>query len=327
MALFGYDPVKYLIGRGVLEALGIDLELSPQDIAVRGNFATLDQKRLITDRRAGRISSEKNRQLCQLLQQKIPAIDDVRLTFETSKEHRFVIVLKGPELDERVTETDPQQLGVKPLECEPLAPEAAKTARIINQLIRKAESVLPPPANGVLLRGSSRLPALRPLGERFGLKPAAVATYPMYRGLARLVGMTVLATGETLADELDTVKAHWQDFNFFFVHYKKPDSKGEDGDFAGKVKAIEEFDRLLPEFLALSPDVVVLTGDHSTPAALKSHSWHPNPLILHARTIRPDSVQRFTEAECLNGGLGLFPARHLMSFMLAHSGRLTKFGA
>jgi len=327
LALFGYDPLKYEIGRGVLEALGIGFDLQPEDIAARGNFCTLDAQGLITDRRAGRIPTEVGARLCEKLRQiRLPEV----VTFvEPVQEYRFLLVLRGEGLSDGLTETDPQQLGKPPLPVKPLRPEAARTADLLNQWMAEARKLLADeyPANGCNLRGIAKDPGLPKMPEVYKLRCGAIATYPMYRGVARLAGMDVLKTGETIEDEVETLKQHWADYDFFFFHVKKTDSRGEDGDFDAKVKVIEHFDELLPDILALGPDVVIVTGDHSTPAALKSHSWHELPVLLWARNIRPDSVARFGERPCMAGGLGHIHHIDLMPLAMAHAGRLTKFGA
>ncbi len=329
ISLFGYDPIKYRIGRGILEATGIGMELGPEDVATRGNFAAMDEKGLITDRRAGRISTEENRRLVTKLSEKIKEIDGVEVLLRSVKEHRFVAVFRGKELDDRLADTDPQALGVKSLDPEPLAPEAKGTAGIVKKFIEALNGILQDetPANTALLRGFSKLPHLPRMGDLFKLKPAAIAGYPMYRGLACLVGMEVVKTGETIEDEFKTLKAVWDKFDFFFVHIKKTDSYGEDGGFEDKVKVIEEVDRYLPRLGALEPDVIAITGDHSTPCLLKSHSWHPNPFLLWSKYVRVDDETVFTEAACGRGGLGRHLSVEVMPLLLANALKLEKFGA
>ena len=329
LALFGYDPFRYEIGRGVMEALGIDLKLTQDDLTARGNFATLDEKGIIIDRRAGRISTGKNRELCQLLQKEIKEVDGVRVFIYPGKEHRFVIVFQGQGLRDDLSDADPQKDGLKAKGTEGLSQEAQRTAEIINLYLKKATDALKPfhPANTILLRGFSKVPDVPSMSERFKIRPAAVATYPMYRGLARLVGMEILKTGETIKEEVETLKKYFDRFDFFYIHFKKPDMAGEDGDFRMKVKGIEEIDRILPLIIKLKPDVLVVTGDHSTPSVLKSHSWHPNPILLHSKYIRPDGIRRFTERQCQRGQLGRFPAMDVIPLMLANGLKLKKFGA
>ncbi len=328
LALFGYDPVECEIGRGVLEAVGIDFPLTPQDMAARGNFCTIDAQGNITDRRAGRIPTE----VCQRLSAKLQAevkIPGVQVFVEPVKEHRFVLVLRAADLDPALSETDPQMLGVPPLPVKPLEPAAERTAELVNEFIAQARRILANehPANMVLLRGFAKHPTLSSMTERYGVKAAAIAAYPMYRGLAKLVGMTGLPSGNTVADEFTALEQNWADYDFFYLHVKKTDSYGEDGDFNHKVSIIEEVDQLLPRLMALKPDVVVITGDHSTPALLKSHSWHPVPLLLHSAVCRPDRTKTFGERACTEGSLGVFPAVNIMPLALANALRLTKFGA
>jgi len=328
LALFGYDPLAYGIGRGVLEALGIGFDLHPDDVAARGNFCTLDPvSAAITDRRAGRIPTEE----CVRLVQKLRSIllPGVQVFVEPARDYRFVLVLRGADLADGLTETDPQRTGVPPLPVEPTRPEAARTAGLFNQWLEAAFRLLADehPANGCILRGMARNPGLPPLPEVSGMRCAALATYPMYRGLAKLAGMDILAAGSTIEEEVQALHRHWGAFDFFFLHVKKTDSAGEDGDFAQKVQVIEEVDRLLPDILDLEPDVLVVTGDHSTPALWKSHSWHELPVLLWSRYVRPDAVTRFGERSCMAGGLGHIHHLDLLPLALANAGRLTKFGA
>jgi 2,3-bisphosphoglycerate-independent phosphoglycerate mutase len=327
LALFGYDPLRWEIGRGVLEALGIDFPLGPEDIAARGNFCTVDGEGRIVDRRAGRIPTEVNARLCEKLRQiRLPGVE---VFVEPVREHRFVLVLRGPGLSPDLTETDPTREGVPPLPVRAARPEAEATAALVNRWLEEARKLLADehPANMVLLRGFAKHPHPPTFEEVYKLRAAAVATYPMYRGLARLVGMTVVPTGQTLAENFQTVAERFAEFDFFFIHFKRTDTAGEDGNFEAKVAAIEEADRLIPRLLDLRPDVIVVTGDHSTPAVYRSHSWHPVPVVLWSRWCRPDRAEKFGETTCRHGGLGLIPATAIMPLMLAHAGRLTRFGA
>jgi 2,3-bisphosphoglycerate-independent phosphoglycerate mutase len=328
LALFGYDPFKHLIGRGALEALGIDFPLEKTDLAARGNFGSVDAAGHLTDRRAGRIPTSECVRLCAMLRKIV--LPGVQVFVEPVQDYRFVLVLRGPGLHEAISETDPQRLGVAPLPAEPLSPEAASSATLVNAFVAQARLLLADqrPANMVLLRGFSQHPRIPPFAEVYGLRPAAIAVYPMYRGLARLVGMELLTpSGRTPADEFAALAAHWNDHDFFYVHIKGPDSAGEDGDFARKVSEIEEVDRALPALLALNPDVLMVGADHSTPALLKAHSWHSAPFLLYARTCRPEGVAGFGERACARGGFGRFPADQVMTAALAHAGRLSKYGA
>jgi 2,3-bisphosphoglycerate-independent phosphoglycerate mutase len=333
LGIFGYDPCHYIIGRGVLEAVGIDFDLQPQDVAARGNFCSVDQEGRVTDRRAGRIPTETNAALVDLLRQKV-RLPGVEVFIETVKEHRFVLVLRGDGLAGDLTESDPQQLGVPPLPIRPVEdasdPAASqKTADLANNFVAQTQAALKDerPANMVLLRGLDKRPAIPSMQEVFGLRAAAIAVYPMYRGLAKLVGMTALPSGTTLEDEFDALEKSWSDYDFFFLHFKYTDSRGEDGDFDAKVAVIEEFDSYVPRALALNPDVVVVTGDHSTPALLKMHSWHPVPTMLYSRFCRCDEAHQYSERACARGALGNFAAVDLMPLALANALRLAKFGA
>jgi 2,3-bisphosphoglycerate-independent phosphoglycerate mutase len=327
LALFGYDPVDCIIGRGVLEAVGIDFDLQSGDIAARGNFGTIDEDGLVTDRRAGRISTEKCAELCHLLDGQV--INGVEILVCPVREHRFVVIFRGDGLSPDASDSDPQQLGVTTREVIALDPQAAKTASIANEFIKGSRAILAEhhPANMVLLRGFSKVPHLPTMGEVYKLRPAAIASYPMYRGLAKLVGMDVLKTGANIEDELATLKANYANHDFFFLHVKGTDSAGEDGDFPRKVAIIEQVDKVLPQIQSLKPDVIVVTGDHSTPALLKGHSWHPVPVLLYSEWCRPDPVNRFSESACISGGLGHFPTTQIMPLALANALKLTKFGA
>ncbi len=327
LALFGYDPLRFTIGRGALEAVGIDFDLKPGDVAARGNFCTADKNGLVTDRRAGRITNEECARLCGLLDGM--TIENTRLFVRPVREHRFIVVFRGDGLNPAVSDSDPQQPGVLPRAVSALKPGAAKTASITNKFIAQAKRLLAGqhPANMLLLRGFSERPCFPVMTEIYQLKPAAIAVYPMYRGLARLVGMDILDPGTGLEDELKTLKANYSAYDFFFLHVKGTDSAGEDGDFERKVSVIEELDRALPELIDTGPDVLIVTGDHSTPAVLKGHSWHPVPVLLHSRWCRPDRTTEFGESACTSGGLGRFSATQIMPLAMAHALKLTKFGA
>jgi len=327
LALFGYDPVSYNIGRGVLEAVGVDFDLQPGDVAARGNFCTVDKSGMVTDRRAGRISTEKCAELCGLLDGKV--IDGIEIIIRPVKEHRFIAVFRGEGLSEGVNDSDPQQTGVAPLVISALNREANRMADIGNQFVAQVKTSLTEhsPANMVLLRGFSKRPHLPSISEIYKLKPVAIAGYPMYRGLARLAGMEVLETEAGIEDEFKTLTKNYKDYDFFFLHVKATDSAGEDGDFDRKVAVIEEVDSLLPEITGLQPDVIVVTGDHSTPALLKGHSWHPVPLLLSSRWCRTDKASEFSESACVLGGLGRIPATQIMPLAMANALKLKKFGA
>jgi 2,3-bisphosphoglycerate-independent phosphoglycerate mutase len=327
LSLFGYDPYRYQVGRGVLEALGIDFDLQPQDVAARGNFCTVDEAGRVTDRRAGRISTDTCAELCDVLREiKLP---DVELFVEPVREHRFLLVLRASGLDGRLSETDPQRLDVEPPPVQALAPEAESTASYVNQFIQEAKRILAGhhPANMLLLRGFSKHPSLPCFEDVFRMRAAAVAVYPMYRGLAKLVGMTILPTGVTLEDELETLQAHWEEFDFFFLHYKRADAAGEDGDFEAKIAALEAADAVIPSLREMEPDVLMVAGDHSTPSMLAAHSWHSVPFVLCSRWCRADRNEEFNESACAAGALGTFPATEVMPLAMANARRLTKYGA
>ncbi|MEA3442458.1 MAG: 2,3-bisphosphoglycerate-independent phosphoglycerate mutase [Chloroflexota bacterium] len=326
LAIFGYDPITYNVGRGILEALGIGLTPKRGDIAARGNFCTINAQGIITDRRAGRISTERNAELCRLLSElKLNA----KIVVTPVKEHRFVLLFQGERLSPELTDSDPQQVGLLPKEVEALSPQAVRTAEIANEFIAQAKKRLKNAslANMVLLRGFSRRPDMPSFHEIYKLKPAAIATYPMYRGLAGLVGMEILPTGGSITEEFKSLQHHYADHDFFFVHFKSTDSRGEDGDFEAKAHAIEEVDQALPDMLKLNPDVIIVTGDHSTPATLAMHSWHAVPLMLHSKWCRPDNVTQFSESTCINGGLGQLAAVEIMPLAMANALKLDKFGA
>lgn len=329
LALFGYDPIKYVVGRGVLSALGIDFDLQEQDIAARGNFCTVDDEGRVTDRRAGRIPTEVTERLCKLLRENV-SIPGVEVFLEPVKEYRFLLVIRGEGLRANIGETDPQVEGKKPLLAKALNPESEKAAQLVQEFVRQAEQILAneSPANMFLLRGFAQLPNWPKFPDALNLKAIAIAMYPMYRGVAKLVGMDSPTAAQSYEEEIDMLEHYWDAYDFFFVHIKKTDSYGEDGNFDGKVHEIEKVDALLPRILALDPSVLIITGDHSTPSLMKQHSWHPVPVLLHSKLCRPDGIASFGERACRSGGLGVrFPACDLMALAMAHAGRLEKFGA
>lgn len=327
LGLFGYDPLQFLIGRGALEATGIGLELQDQDVAVRGNFCTLDATGKISDRRAGRIASEESLSVVKKLQQvKLPGVEVI---VEAVKEHRFVVIFRGPGLGGNVRDTDPQQTGVPPLSAVTDDPASQRTAELANQFVAQARELIKDEqkANGLTLRGFSGKPKIPSYQELYGLRAAAIAVYPMYKGLASLVGMDIVGEAKDLAQQVEVLKQNWDKYDFFFLHFKYTDAAGEDGDFDAKVRRVEELDGLIPAIRQLGPTVMIVTGDHSTPAYLKSHSWHPVPTLLYSDCCRPDSCTTFGEDSCLRGGLGQFQAQYLMGLAMANAGRLSKFGA
>ncbi len=327
LGLFGYDPVRHQVGRGALSALGLNFPLQPGDVAARGNFAAVDAQGCITDRRAGRIPTELSAKLCARL--RAITIPGAECFVQPETGYRFLLVMRGAGLSAALTDSDPQTTGQPPRPIRPQQPEAAHTAELVNQFIAQAHRILTDerPANAVLLRGFAERPSLPSLTELYGLRPAAIAVYPVYHGLARLAGMTVLDTGTDFAAEVETLRKHRAEYDFFYVHYKWTDSAGEDGDFDRKVALLEAFDAHVPALLDVEPDVLVIAGDHSTPAVMGAHSWHPVPFLLHAKTVFPDQTTTFSERACMQGGLGRFPATDAMPLMLAHAGKLAKFGS
>ncbi|MFQ5787644.1 MAG: 2,3-bisphosphoglycerate-independent phosphoglycerate mutase [Thermodesulfobacteriota bacterium] len=337
LGLFGYDPLKFEIGRGILEALGLGMEVTRNDIAVRGNFASVKYKGeepIVTDRRAGRISTEENKRITSKIVQEIHEIEGVKIKMVSGMEHRFALVFTFPEPlrenSDDISDTDPQIVGGKPIFPNAGCKEAEHVSTIADKFIKKVSRIIrdEPVANYILLRGFSMHPNLTPYSEAYGLRAGCIATYPMYRGVAKLVGMEVLEVADnSIESEIETLKRHYEEFDFFYFHIKKTDSYGEDGNFDAKAKVIEEFDNVIPKILDLSPDVLVVTGDHSTPSVMKSHSWHPVPFLLSSSNVRGGESTGFSERECLKGELGLFKATEAMTLILSHAGRLQKFGA
>lgn len=328
LALFGYDPLKYQLGRGILEALGSGVEVGRNDLVARGNFATV-RDGLVVDRRAGRIPTEENVRICAALNEGLPKRDGLEVRVFPGKEHRFVARFTAEGLADDLSDADPQKEGKPPVPTTPLAPEAAKASGIVNRFLDDVAEVLKgeAKANAALLRGFSKFPSIPTMQALFKLRPAAIANYPMYKGLAKLLGMEVIAVGGETADLFDALEKAWADHDFFYVHYKRTDSTGEDGKFEAKTAAIEALDPFLPRLLALKPDVLVVTSDHSTPSLLKGHSWHPNPFLLVSPTAGVDDVPAFAERACAKGMLGRFRAISAMPLMLAHALKLQKYGA
>ncbi len=326
LALFGYDPLKHQIGRGALEALGIEVELAPGDVAARGNFCTVDDDGLLVDRRAGRIPSAESAPICERLDRiEIPG---VQVDVFAVQDYRFVLRLRGEGLSEAVTETDPQVTGAKALPVTAIRPEAQKTADLVNQFVEKAAQLMSEEerANMLLLRGFAQMPSLPPMGDVYRMDPAAIAAYPMYRGLATVAGMKVIRTGRTFADEVETLKENWDNHDFFFIHYKPADAAGEDGNFDAKVKCLEDLDPFIPAIRELGPDVLMVAGDHATPAIMAAHSWHPVPFMLNSKLTKGQGVPTFDEKACALGALGSIPATSVMVMGMSHAGKLNKFG-
>ena len=327
LSLFGYDPLKHEIGRGLLDTLGIDFHFTPDDLAARGNYCTVDDNGFITDRRAGRISTEKNIALCKKLDGM--EIDGVKIFAMPVKEHRFSVIFRGKNLSDKLLDSDPQKEGLKPLDAVATEKSAELSAKIVNKFIQKAKEILKSehPANMILLRGFSKMVNLPKFQDVYKLNPACIAIYPMYKGLARLCGMDVLNAGDTIESEFQTLKENFSKYDFFYFHIKQTDSSGEDGDFQRKVKVIEQVDKSIPLLTNLNPDVIIITGDHSTPAVHAGHSWHPVPVLIYSKKCRFDKVERFSEIDCIAGGLGRLNARDVMPLALSNAGKLLKYGA
>lgn len=327
LGLFGYDPIKYSIGRGVLEAVGIGFDIKTGDVAARGNFCQIDDNGVIVDRRAGRISTEKNIKLTDRLKE--IKISGAELLVQSVQEHRFVVVFRGQGFGPDVNDTDPQHEGLKPKEPSAISSPSKKTAKMAKDFIEQAKKILAScsPANMVLLRGFSQLPHFPSMQDIYKIKPAVSALYPMYKGLAKLVGMAELSCKDNLVDEIRAVKENYSNYDFFFVHFKDTDEAGEDGDFERKVKKIELADSVIPQVLDLKPETLVVTGDHSTPATYKGHSWHPVPFILYSSWCRGDNIEKFCERTCLEGSLGIFSSLEAMPLAMAHAGKLSRYGA
>ena len=326
LALFGYDPLKYIIGRGALEALGIDVELRSGDVAARGNFCTVDGDGNLVDRRAGRIPTEFSAPLCKRLD--TIELPGVQLDVFPVQDYRFVLRLRGEGRSEAITETDPQITGVPALPVKSLDAAAEKTAALINDFVAQAGNLLAEEERGnmVLLRGWAQLPSLPPMGQIYRINPAGIAAYPMYRGLATVANMRIIPTGHTFSDEVDTLHEEFENHDFFFIHYKPADAAGEDGDFEAKVQALEDLDPLIPRIRELNPDVFMVAGDHSTPAIMAAHSWHPVPFMLHSKLTRGEGVPGFDERACNTGSIGSIPATYVMLLAMSHAGKLTKYG-
>ncbi len=332
LGLFGYDPLEFQVGRGVIEALGLGLELKGGDVAARANFCTLNAKGLVTDRRAGRIPTEKCEELCALLASKIKKIGDTQVIIKAGKEHRFVVIFRGKGLEGPLTDSDPNREGlpiatVKPTNAKSL--KQKKAAKLVADFYKLALPLLAKqqPANGFLLRGIAHQPEIPTFEERYQMRPAAIAVYPMYKGLAQLVGMAKIEGPQTIREQFERYVAEYANYDYFFIHYKYTDKYGEDGNFAAKKKAIEELDAALPVLLQKKPDVLVVTGDHSTPCAMKGHSWHPQPVLIHSAICGSDKLDRFTETGANLGSLGVFEAKFLIRHMQANAKMFDKFGA
>lgn len=332
VGLFGYDPLQTQVGRGVIEALGLGIELRPGDVAARANFCTLGKEGLITDRRAGRIPTEVCEELCAKMSAKITKIGDAQVIIKAGKEHRFVVVFRGKGLEGPLTATDPNREGQPLLVAKPEDPKNAgqrKAAKLVAEFCKLALPLIAdhPKANGFLMRGIAHQPVIELFEKRYCLKPACLAVYPMYKGLAQLVGMTKIEGPLTIAEQFERYLAEYNNYDFFFIHFKYTDKYGEDGNFEAKVKAIEQFDAALPILLKQRPDVIAITGDHSTPCPMKGHSWHPQPVLIVSDSSGSDKLERFTETEANRGSLGIFEAKYLMRYLQANAKMFDKFGA
>jgi 2,3-bisphosphoglycerate-independent phosphoglycerate mutase len=332
LGLFGYDPLEFQVGRGVIEALGLGLELKAGDVAARANFCTLDAKGIVTDRRAGRIKTQICQELCELLSKKIKKIGDAEVIIKAGEAHRFVVIFRGKGLEGPLTDADPHREGLPIPKAEPedkKSAKAKKAAKLVADFYKAALPVLAgkQPANGFLMRGIAHQPEIPTFQERYKLKPACIAVYPMYKGLAQLVGMKKLEGAKIISEQFERYAAEYDNYDFFFIHYKYTDMHGEDGNFEAQKQAIEEFDAALPILLQKKPHVLAITGDHSTPCALKGHSWHPQPLLLTSAYSGSDKLERFTETEANRGSLGVFDAKYLIRLMQANAKMFDKFGA
>jgi 2,3-bisphosphoglycerate-independent phosphoglycerate mutase len=332
LALFGYDPLEFQVGRGVIEALGLGLELRAGDVAARANFCTLDAKGIVTDRRAGRIDTSVCEELCALLSEKVKKVGDAQVIIKPGKGHRFVVLFRGKGLEGPLSDADPHREGLPVPKVQPVNPKsvkAKKAAKLVTDFYKAALPVISKrkPANGFLLRGIAHQPAIPTFQDRYRLRPACIAVYPMYKGLAQLVGMTKLEGPQTIAEQFERYLAEYDNYDYFFIHFKYTDMYGEDGNFDAKRKAIEELDAALPILLRKKPDVFAVTGDHSTPCALKGHSWHPQPVLLHSSSSGSDKLDRFTETAANAGSLGVFKAKYLIRLMQANAKMFDKFGA
>lgn len=330
--MFGYDPLEFEVGRGVIEALGLGIDLKPGDVCARANFCTLDAKGIVTDRRAGRIATEVCEELCDILSKKIKKIGDTQVIIRAGKEHRFVVIFRGKGLEGPLTDSDPNREGLSIATVKPTDAKSAKQKKAAKLIADFYAAALPliakkKPANGFLMRGIAHQPEIPTFDQRYGLRAAAIAVYPMYKGLAQLVGMTKIEGPQTIAEQFERYVKEYDNYDYFFIHYKYTDKAGEDGNFEAKKKAIEDLDAALPILLAKKPDVLAITGDHSTPVAMKGHSWHPQPVLLTSACSGSDKLERFTETGANLGSLGVFEAKFLMRLMQANAKMFDKFGA
>lgn len=332
LGLFGYDPLEFQVGRGVIEALGLGLELKAGDVAARANFCTTDASGIVTDRRAGRIDTSVCEELCAVLSSKIKSVGDTEVIIKAGKGHRFVVIFRGKGMEGPLTDADPHREGLPIPAAQPIdakSPKAKKAAKALADFYKAALPLIAKksPANSFLMRGIAHQPMIPLFSDRYRLKPACLAVYPMYKGLAQLVGMTKIEGPQTISEQFERYLAEYDNYDFFFIHFKYTDMYGEDGNFEAKKKAIEQFDAALPILLKKRPDVLAITGDHSTPCPMKGHSWHPQPVLLTSACSGSDKLERFTETGANLGSLGVFEAKYLIRYMQANAGMFDKFGA
>ncbi len=342
LQLFGYSTEKYYTGRGTFEALGVGIELEEGDVAFRCNFATVDEKMKILDRRAGRISTSFAKKLEQDFQN--IEIDGAKVIFKASVEHRGALVLRGKGLSHKVGDTDPHSLTrllvSKPLEG---TPEAKKTAKILNEFTKLSHEKLNSnplnegrelPANILLSRGPGIFSKAPPMEEKFGIRSACVAGGALYKGVAKFVGMDILkvkgATGAKDTDlnsKADAVVSALNEYDFVFLHIKATDSFSHDGDFGGKKKFIEKIDsEVLPKLMETGANIMI-TGDHTTPCRIGDHSSHPTPFLMNGELVRHDDIKKFDEFSCANGSLGHLFGKDVMNMMVSLMGKAHIYGA
>ncbi len=327
LSLFGYDPQVHEIGRGVLEVLGLNMDLKDGDLAARANFCTV-KNGLVTDRRAGRIPTSETERLCKLISSQVEKVEGCEVIIKPGKSHRFAVIFRGKNLTDKLSDADPHKDNKPFVYTSAKSPDAEFSARVVNGFIERVMDILKvePVANGALLRGFSLKPDITPFTAKYRMKALAIATYPMYRGIAKVLGMDVRDEPANYDEAVAILKKNYSDYQFFFFHVKETDLAGEDGNFAEKVQAIENVDTFLPEIAGLDPHTLVITGDHSTPCPMKGHSWHPVPALIVTKTGETDGMV-FHEKNCLAGSVGTLYSKDLMSLALAHGGRLDKYGA
>ncbi|MHA2179286.1 MAG: 2,3-bisphosphoglycerate-independent phosphoglycerate mutase [Candidatus Thorarchaeota archaeon] len=349
LALFGYDPLAEYPGRGPLEAFGAGLETKPGDVAFRSNFATVDSKMVVLDRRAGRTFSPEEQEELQAALNGLE-INDVKVRFIATVEHRGALVLEGEGLYAEISDVDPHETGKKILTVRALKPEAEKTAKVVNELMRVAHERMKgletnkkrakkglPLANAILLRGPGRHSDVPSLPQRYGIKSAVIAGGALYIGSAKYVGMEHIqvegqtGTIDTNFDNIaaKTIETIESGFNYVFVHIKATDNASHDGNAKEKILAIERTDAMIGKILEKVGDKIVMavTGDHSTPVCIKEHSCDPVPILFWSNFIRPDSVKRFSEIDAAKGAMHTIRGIDVMPLLLGYAGYIDKFGA